>query len=155
MHPTYVGPMRIIELYDIGALLKDPRTGDIMSVHYQNIRKLALDELILLLLPNFDSEILKTLQLYRYNQSRVPDTTERYQVPANNADNNRTLRSGKVININFISLPCKYSEIAIQAQWQRWAKFRASDNDTDTDLPTVSTDLFNVFQYLKNRLKIY
>jgi hypothetical protein len=39
LHPTYVGPMRIIELYDIGALLKDPRTGDIMSVHYQNIRK--------------------------------------------------------------------------------------------------------------------
>jgi hypothetical protein len=27
--------------------------------------------------------------------------------------------------------------------------FRASD--TDTDLPTVSTDLFNGFQYLKHR----
>jgi hypothetical protein len=67
LHPTYVGPMRIIELYDMGALLKDPRTGDIMSVHYQNIRKLALDELILLLPSNFDSEILKTLKLYRYN----------------------------------------------------------------------------------------
>jgi hypothetical protein len=67
LHPTYVGTMRIIELYDMGALLKDPKTGDIMSVHYQNIRKLALDELILLLPSNFDSEILKTLKLYRYN----------------------------------------------------------------------------------------
>jgi hypothetical protein len=117
LHPTYVGPMRIIELYDMGALLKDPQTGDIMSVHYQNIRKLALDELILLLPSNFDSEILKTLQLYRYNRPGTPDSISTHEKETASEKNTRILRSGKTIQINYTTLPSKYAEIAIQAQW--------------------------------------
>jgi hypothetical protein len=121
LHPTYVGPMRIIELYDMGALLKDPRTGDIMSVHYQNIRKLALDELILLLPSNFDSEILKTLNLYRYNRPGTPDSTPTHETKAATDNNTRTLRSGKIIQINYTTLPTKYAEIATHAQWSNTA----------------------------------
>jgi hypothetical protein len=108
--------MRIIELYDMGALLKDPKTGDIMSVHYQNIRKLALDELILLLPSNFDSEILKTLKLYRYNRPGTPDPISSHDTGIKE-ENTRTLRSGKTIQINYTTLPTKYAEIAIYAQW--------------------------------------
>jgi hypothetical protein len=108
--------MRIIELYDMGALLKDPRTGDIMSVHYQNIRKLALDELILLLPSNFDSEILKTLKLYRYNRPGLPDSIPTHDTEVN-TENTKTLRSGKTIQVNYTTLPIKYAEIAIHAQW--------------------------------------
>jgi hypothetical protein len=115
LHPTYVGPMQIIELYDMGALLKDPRTGDIMSVHYQNIRKLALDELILLLPSNFDSEILKTLKLYRYNRPGTPDPTPTHDAGIKE-ETTRTLRSGKTIQINYTTLPIKYAEIASYAQ---------------------------------------
>jgi hypothetical protein len=117
LHPTYVGPMRIIELYDMGALLKDPKTGDIMSVHYQNIRKLALDELILLLPSNFDSEILKTLKLYRYNRPGIPDSVPTHETETATESNARILRSGKTILINNTTLPSKYAEIAIHAQW--------------------------------------
>ncbi len=117
LHPTYVGPMRIIELYDMGVLLKDPKTGDIMSVHYQNIRKLALDEVILLLPSNFDSEILKTLQLYRYNRPGLPDSIITHEKEKATEENTRTLRSGKTIQVNYTMLPPKYAEIAVQAQW--------------------------------------
>jgi hypothetical protein len=116
LHPTYVGPMRILELYDMGALLKDPKTGDIMSVHYQNIRKLALDKLILLLPSNFDSEILKTLKLYRYNRPGIPDSIPTHDTEIK-AESTRTLRSGKTIQVNYTTLPIKYAEIAIYAQW--------------------------------------
>jgi hypothetical protein len=44
LSPTFVGPYRIIELQPQGAIIKDPRTGDIMSVHFQNLRKLSIDE---------------------------------------------------------------------------------------------------------------
>jgi hypothetical protein len=101
----------------MGALLKDPKTGDIMSVHYQNIRKLGLDELILLLPSNFDSEILKTLKLYRYNRPGAPDTVPTQEKETTTEDNTRTLRSGKTIQINHTTLPSKYAEIAIHAQW--------------------------------------
>ena len=36
LNPTYVGPYRIMELFPQGALLKDPRTGEQMSVHFAN-----------------------------------------------------------------------------------------------------------------------
>ncbi len=121
LHPTYVGPMRVIELCDMGALLKDPRTGDIMSVHYQNIRKLALDELILLLPSNFDSEILKTLKLYRYNRPGTPDSVPTHETETTTENNTKILRSGKTIQINYTTLPSKYAEIAIHAQWTNTA----------------------------------
>ncbi len=53
LNPTYVGPYRIMELFPQGALLKDPRTGEQMSVHFANMRKLSMDEFITLLPTHF------------------------------------------------------------------------------------------------------
>ncbi len=50
--------------YPQGALLKDPRTGEQMSVHFANMRKLSMDEFITLLPTHFDNDILKTLGLF-------------------------------------------------------------------------------------------
>jgi hypothetical protein len=36
LNHTYIGPYRIMELFPQGALLKDPRTGEQMSVHFAN-----------------------------------------------------------------------------------------------------------------------
>ena len=55
LNPTYVGPYRIMELFPQGALLKDPRTGEQMSVHFANMRKLSMDEFITLLPTHFDN----------------------------------------------------------------------------------------------------
>ncbi len=43
LHDTFCGPYRIMELHTQGALLKDPKTGEMLSVHFMNIRKLEID----------------------------------------------------------------------------------------------------------------
>jgi hypothetical protein len=73
LHPTYAGPYRVIELYSQGATLKDPKSGEILSVHYRDIRKLSVDEFITLLPNNFDADILKNLGMYRYTRNHLPD----------------------------------------------------------------------------------
>jgi hypothetical protein len=73
LHPTFSGPYRIIEIHNQGALLKDPRTGEMLSVHFMNLRKLSIDEFITLLPNNFDADILQTLGMYRYNKNTYPD----------------------------------------------------------------------------------
>ena len=73
LHPTYVGPLRIIELYPQGACLKDVKTGEISSAHFMNLRKISLDEFITLLPTDFDSDILKNLGQYRYSRNHLPD----------------------------------------------------------------------------------
>jgi hypothetical protein len=72
--------------------------------------------LILLLPSNFDSEILKTLKLYRYNRPGTPDPIPTPDTEIKD-ENTRTLRSGKTIQINYTTLPIKYAEIATYAQW--------------------------------------
>ncbi len=42
LKPTYIGPYRIMELFPQGALLKDPRTGEQMSVHFANNKNCQL-----------------------------------------------------------------------------------------------------------------
>ncbi len=71
LHPTFSGPYRIIEIHNQGALLKDPRTGEMLSVHFMNLRKLSIDEFITLLPNNFDADILQTLGMYRYNKNSI------------------------------------------------------------------------------------
>jgi hypothetical protein len=70
---TFLGPYRIIELYEQGALLKDPRTGDQMSVHFANLRKITMTEFAQLLPTHFDADLLKTLHLFRYNKIGNPE----------------------------------------------------------------------------------
>ena len=119
LHATYVGPMRIMEIHEQGALLKDPRTGETMSVHFSNIRKINIDEFLTLLPSNFDAEIINDLKLNRYNRQESP---EKCQLPSSeplddnlynpenppiipNAENHRKLRSGKLVKLNNISIP--------------------------------------------------
>jgi hypothetical protein len=133
LHPIFVGPLRIMELHDQGALLKDPRTGELLSVHFQNIRKLTVDEFITLMPSNFDADILQTLKLNRYNKQTEPDsivmqgpeTTEDKQLDNSKLFDNmetanpniRKLRSGKQVKINCASLPPKYKINVNSASW--------------------------------------
>ena len=126
LHPTFSGPYRIIEISDLGALLKDPRTGEICSVHFQNLRKLTTDEFLTLLPTNFDADILKHMKMYRYNTAGSPERSiistdpiqdniiqqdtenlPQHHIPNNTdiQDTKRILRSGKIIKINVNSLP--------------------------------------------------
>jgi hypothetical protein len=146
LNPTYVGPYRIMELFPQGALLKDPRTGEQMSVHFANMRKLSMDEFITLLPTHFDNDILKTLGLFRYNRKGNPESIKKAeeteiinqdtlseeeqderQEPNNSSNTNdteefspqtaRILRSGRKINISVNTLPAKYTD-ATKAQWK-------------------------------------
>jgi hypothetical protein len=149
LNPTFIGPYRIVEIQPQGAIIKDPRTGDIMSVHFQNLRKLTVDEFITLLPTNFDSDLLKTLGFYRYNKPGRPDTVEntipvdqiedtplqckdipeQKSLDEQNQDLNqdeqfppyltRVLRSGKKIRISTSSLPDPYKEQALHAEWKK------------------------------------
>jgi hypothetical protein len=70
--PTYLGPYRILKLHELGALLRDPRTGEQCSVHYENLRKLNIDELLCILPTNFDADVLKEFT-FRYNTVSQPE----------------------------------------------------------------------------------
>jgi hypothetical protein len=64
----------------------------------------------------------------------------------------KTIHEGYVVDLDYYVLVFSCSGISKKGSMtptQRWAKFWASD--TDTDLPTVSTNIFSEFQYLKNR----
>ncbi|MFN9910919.1 MAG: hypothetical protein ACK56F_33245, partial [bacterium] len=127
-------------------LLKDPRTGEQMSVHFANMRKLSMDEFITLLPTHFDADILKKLGLFRYNRKGNPESVHKTeeaeiikqdtlsekerderQEPGNSSNTDdteefspqaaRILRSGKKINISVNTLPFKYSG-AIKAHWK-------------------------------------
>jgi hypothetical protein len=147
LNHTYIGPYRIMELFPQGALLKDPRTGEQMSVHLANMRKLSMDEFITLLPTHFDADILKTLGLFRYNRKGNPESIKKAeeeeiikqdklseeeqderQEPDNSSDvkenteelspsEERILRSGRKINISVNTLPAKYTS-ATRAQWK-------------------------------------
>ena len=63
--------------YTPSSPLKDPRTGEQMSVHFANMRKLSMDEFITLLPTHFDADILKTLGLFRYNRKGNPESVKK------------------------------------------------------------------------------
>jgi hypothetical protein len=145
LHPTFAGPVRILEIHPQGALIKDTRTGEIMSAHYKNLRKITADEFLTLLPNNFDADILKNMGMYRYNKNHLPDPMEQTlstedmeyinklasgdiigkpeeQIHDNEKvtlsdKNERILRSGKKISINTHTLPRKYRDEAIYSFW--------------------------------------
>jgi lipopolysaccharide export LptBFGC system permease protein LptF len=47
-----------------------------MSVHFVNLRKLSMDKFITLLPTHFDSEILQTIGLFRYNKKGNPESVK-------------------------------------------------------------------------------
>ena len=141
LHPTYVGPMRIMDLHEQGALLKDPRTGEIMSVHFSNIRKINIEEFLTLLPSNFDADIITTLKLNRYNKQESPEkeqpplTTAIEDQPYN--PNNlpqkpktiyKQLRSRKIIQNNNITIPTSLQNQAIKAHWNEEQQYNFKQN---------------------------
>ena len=129
LHPTFVGPLRNIELYEQGALLRDPRSGDTLSVHFQNMRKISLDEFLTLLPSNFDADILHQLKMYRYNkpgsseQAPPPATTSLPDVPYDPAAESFSepqgikLRSGKTMGKPTVQIPVNLNNKFIHAHW--------------------------------------
>jgi len=117
LHPTFIGPVRIIDISPQGALTKNPKTGEVCSVHFSNLRKLTPDEFLTILPSNFDSEILKDLKLYRFNRNLSPDPPPPQQQllkpvlikiakspQPDKAQNPRELRSSKKYTLNNIQL---------------------------------------------------
>jgi hypothetical protein len=83
LHPTFVGPLRIIELHPQGALLKDPRTGETFSVHHHNMRKLHIDEFLSLLPTNFDADILIQCNCIDTTNLMNPEKPANFHSPTN------------------------------------------------------------------------
>jgi hypothetical protein len=129
-HPVFKGPYRIIKLLPKGATLKDPRTGEILSVYNKYIRKLTASEFLELLPDNFDNEILKHLDLYKYNRNAEPDRiqsapieevekldtdtilTEEQDNELTEPQNIRKLRNGKTIKLyHFLTNQLKSTKI--------------------------------------------
>jgi len=117
LHPVFTGPYRIMEIFELGALLKDPKTGETCSVHFQNLRKLSVDEFATLLPANFDHDIIQQLSLSRYNRSGQSETlpqkvTEKISGPDFEAKHTEEqqhdvmkLRSGKIVKLHATQVP--------------------------------------------------
>jgi dUTPase len=136
LHPTFVGPARIVDLQEAGATLRDTRTGTLFSVSFANLRKIDLNELLSLLPQNFDAEIAETLGHYRYRRKPeiaenappaeaplpvredwTPDTRPDIGELVNTdpidpeTDSPRRTRSGRIFNVKISKLPEKYAKI--------------------------------------------
>ncbi len=55
--------------------------------------------------------------MYRYNRPGTPDSISTNEKEIATEENTRVLRSRKITQINYTTLPSKYAEIAIQAHW--------------------------------------
>src|SRR5450830_1574140 len=156
MRPATTGHVALYGYSKTATLMrvKDPRTGDIMSVHFQNLRKLTTDEFITLLPTNFDADLLKTLGFYRYNKPGLPDNIG-YTLPLSEIEDpveeftnaetpipdqlqvqednfpphlTRVLRSGKKIRVNTSTLPHPYVESAQYADWSKLPSMVKNEN---------------------------
>ena len=54
---TFAGPARIMEIQLKGATLRDLKTGDKFSVSFNNLCKVNFEELLVMLLKNFDKDL--------------------------------------------------------------------------------------------------
>jgi len=103
--PTFTGPYRVIEIHELGLLLKHPKTGELCSVHTQNIRKISPEEFMTLLPSDFDYELIQSLDLTRYNKQGKPENIVSHREIKE--DNTRTLRSGKQVQLNVAEINIK------------------------------------------------
>ena len=54
---TFAGPARIMVIQLKGASLRDLKAGDKFSVSFTNLRKVNFEELLVMLLKNFDKDL--------------------------------------------------------------------------------------------------
>ncbi len=79
-----------------GAKLKNIKTGEEQAVSYEHIRKIKLAELLALLPQNFDSEITKTLDTYRYKKGERELEGQNKEKMEEEKGHTRKLRSGRL-----------------------------------------------------------
>jgi len=112
---TFSGPYRIISVSEKGASLKDIKTGDICSVSFEHLRKITFNELLSLIPGNFEAEIGKQLDQYRYNR-KDREIDEKVERQAEETWQEKKLRSGKTYNIRVKELGDKWT-VAREAKW--------------------------------------
>jgi hypothetical protein len=121
LHPTHSGPHRIINMSEKGAEIKDIKTGEISNVTFDNIRKITIDELLILLPNNFDDEINKALSTFRYNRRTMSDPCTDHAVDSFDDDSKKetkTLRSGTCYQVSIPNPPEKLGKLAKFGAWR-------------------------------------
>jgi hypothetical protein len=141
LSPTFKGPLRIIDIQPKGAVLYDVKTGDKVSVAYENLRKINFDELLAFLPDRFDNEICDTLGIYRYkkkgkdpldgpeetltpepegNEINEVDKDELTEAGVDISDEfqGRKLRSGRVYNLKLKDLKVFEKLNGSRAHWR-------------------------------------
>jgi hypothetical protein len=114
------GPFRIVHLDRGGAKLKNIKTGEEQAVSYEHIRKIKLKELLALLPQNFDSEIMKTLDTYRYKKGeKESETINKEKENEGEKGNTRKLRSGRLYLLEIGKLGERTEKIAKHAFWRK------------------------------------
>jgi len=115
---VYTGPFRIIGLSSGGAQLKDVKSGEEISVSFENIRKIKLDELLSLLPQDFDKEVLEGIDTYRYRRGDERNDQDKEKDSPEWVGNKRTLRSGKLYTVKLDKLPNRERKSADRAYWR-------------------------------------
>jgi hypothetical protein len=117
LHPTHSDPHRIIGLSEKGAEIKNIKTGEISNVNFENLRKITLDELLVLLPQNFDNEISKALGTFRYN--RKDGDIEEENLEEDKEKSLRRLRSGTCYQVSLKNTPEKIGNVGKTGIWRR------------------------------------
>jgi len=111
---TYDGPAPIVKLQDKGATLRKLSDNTIFSVSFDHLRKIDLDEFLTILHKDFDSEINKHFDNFRYwkflLENPNPDTKILPDL------DQKVTRSGHAYNISINSLNVKYQSICDKAK---------------------------------------
>jgi hypothetical protein len=124
---TFSGPYRVTSVSEKGAILRDIKSGDICSVSFEHLRKITFNELLSLIPGNFEAEIMKQLDQYRYNR-KEREVEEKVERQVEEPWQEKKLRSGKTYSIKIEELNNKWT--AAQEWCQRKGiRFRVLNED--------------------------
>ena len=128
---VYTGPYRIVGLDSGGARIKSIKTGEEISVSYEHIRKINLEELLALLPQNFDAEIMGAIDTYRYKRTDKADETETTDNEVENENGKRRLRSGRLYTLSVDKLSRNSAEVTEVAYWRSDKVYKREARDTN------------------------
>jgi hypothetical protein len=131
---VYKGPYRIMNSDKGGARLRDIKTGEEQSVSFEHMRKIKIDELPTLLPQNFDAEINKVLDKYRYKKGVMDDGNTNVDNKEEEEQTRRTLRSGKLFNIGFSDLSGRTAGEAEAVYWRAEKMLRRERINPETPI---------------------
>ena len=127
---TFSGPYRVTSVSEKGAILRDIKSGDICSVSFEHLRKITFNELLSLIPGNFEAEIMKQLDQYRYNR-KEREVEEKVERQVEEPWQEKKLRSGKTYSIKIEELDSKWT-VARDASWTP-GKIDTDNNRTQTE----------------------